>query len=407
MRLKPLILFAIATTGAASSAHAQGMPAVPTAAGSREFHFGARTTVTYETNVARANAATAATRGIEPEDVAIRPEATVSISQPLGQQMLFLKGSGGYDFYRRNTQLNRQRVDLTGGAAARLLSCQETVFGGYRAAQSELQDLDLGSSKNLMQTTSVGAGLQCGRPNSLQGNLVVQKQQVKNSAASREVSDADNKSATAMLSYGRPSLGTAMLLFGYSDAQFPNRVLPARPVGDGFFTQTVGLGYERAFGSRIHVNGMLSRTKLKREFAPAGLPLKLTSTTYLATAEYSPSSRLKLTVDAARDVRPSQRTGKLYDINTSYGGVLRYKLGTRITVAGGDRYERIVSNTDTASALAVVTRSRTNTIFGSVTYRQSDRTSFLLDVRHEDRKTNLPSFDYTDTRVGLSADVTF
>jgi hypothetical protein len=403
MRLKPLILVAVATTGAASSAQGQTMPTVPVVAAKREMLFGVRAGVTYETNVAHANAAAAAARGLEQEDTSFRPQATVSIAQPVGQQMLFLQGSGGYDFYRRNTRLNRERIDVTGGGFARLLSCQETLFSGYRAQQSELQDLDLGTTKNLQQTSSLGLGVQCGRPNSLQTSVIVQKQQIKNSAETRKISDADNKSAALAISYGRPSLGKATLLYSYADAQFPNRALPGRPIGDGFFTETFGLGYERKFASRLKLSGVLSRTHLKREFAPSGLPLKLTSTTYAATAEYRPSRRLQVTAEAGRQVRPSQRTGKLYDIATLYSGVVRYNIGTRFTLSAGDNYERVNSNTDTASVLDVVTRSRSKTVFGGVTYRQSERASLLFDVRQEDRTTNLPSFNYTDTRVGLEA----
>ncbi|MBL8770969.1 MAG: outer membrane beta-barrel protein [Phenylobacterium sp.] len=407
MRLRPLIFVAVATAGASFQAAAQVMPTVPAAAAQREVKIGVRAGVTYDSNVARADRATAIARDIKAEDYTFRPQAVVSITQPVGQQMLVLQGAGGYDFYRHNTRLNRQRVDVTGAGVSRVLGCQETVFASYRASQSELQDLDLGTSKNLLKTNGVGVGIACGRPDSLQGNIVVQKTQAKNSAGTRKLSDSDGKVLAMTLAYGRPSLGTATVLYTYSDAQFPNRIIPGRPVGDGFFTETLGLGYERQFGQRILVSGMVSRTELKREFAPPGLPLKLTTTTYVGSAEYRPSNRLTISADVARQIVPSQRTGKLYDITTAYNGVIRYELGTRFTISAGDSYLRSTSNTDTISAMSVITRSRANTIFGSIAYRQSERTSFLFDVRQEDRKTNLVNFNYNDTRVGLSAEVSF
>lgn len=414
MRLGPLILAAVATTGTAASAWGQTVPSPPTSA-SREFKIGLRSTVAYETNVARANATTANSRALVPEDVYVLPQATASVSQPIGQQVLFLTGSAGYAFYRHNTRLNRQRIDLSGGAAARYFSCQETLFGSYKAAQSDLEDLDAGTSKNLQRSSGVGVGLSCGRPNGIQGSVSAQKVQSKNSAATRATSDTDSQIFAVTVAYGRPSLGTASLVYSYADSQFPNRVLPGRPIGDGFFTETIGLGYQRSISSRLQVSGNLSRTNLKREFAPPGLPLKLSSTTYAASAQYRPSSRLSVELDAARSIRPSQRTGKLYDINTAYNGVIRYDVGTRITVAVGDSYSRANSNTDTSAPLPtptpvplqVITKSHSNSVFGSITYRQSDRASFVLDVRQEDRKTDLPQFNYTDTRVGLTADFQF
>ena len=73
----------------------------------------------------------------------------------------------------------------------------------------------------------------------------------------------------------------------------------------------------------------------------------------------------------------------------------------------GGRIVDIKSNPDTLSARAVVTSARTKSAFASVRYAQSRRANLVLDVRYDDRNTNLPDFNYTSTRVGLTAEIGF
>jgi hypothetical protein len=84
-----------------------------------------------------------------------------------------------------------------------------------------------------------------------------------------------------------------------------------------------------------------------------------------------------------------------------------YKLGTRFILSGGGRRAETNSNADTAVIGPVLTKSRENAVFASVRYRQSERASLLFDVRRVDRKTDIPSFDYSSTRFGLTLDVSF
>jgi hypothetical protein len=81
----------------------------------------ATTIASYNSNVAHSDAALAAQRGVTLADSIISPGVSIDLSLPVGLQQVFLKGSAAYSIYARNTQLNSQDVDLTGGfAAARL-----------------------------------------------------------------------------------------------------------------------------------------------------------------------------------------------------------------------------------------------------------------------------------------------
>ncbi|MBL8554519.1 MAG: hypothetical protein JNL41_09595 [Phenylobacterium sp.] len=401
-----LALGAAVGTAAAGASIAQQMPAITV--GQRVLEFGASAQAFYDSNVARGSDALARRRGLEKDDTTFRPSVSANIVQPLGQQAVFLTGSAGYDFHRKNTRLDRGRADVTGGATGRVGPCQPLITAGYRAGQSDLADADDLTVRNLQQSTSVQTGLTCGRPIGPGLQAMVGRQQVKNSAALRKTSDADTETASVSLTYTHPSLGQAGVIWNYSGTEFPNRIIPGRPVGDGFFTSSYGVSYSRNFGPRLTVDGLAQRTQVKREFAPPGTPRKFTSTTYGANAKYRFGQRIEVEAHALRQVKPSNRPEKLYDVVTSGEVLANYRLGSRYKINLGHRIEDLDSNADlSASARPVVTASRTNTTYGGVTYRQSDRLSFIFDVRHERRKTDLPDFNYSSNRIGITANVGF
>jgi hypothetical protein len=399
---------AVCTAGAGASV-AQQMPAMQ-AGGQRTFEFGAKVDAFYDSNLARASDAVAARRGLKKEDYVARPAVTANVVQPVGQQIIFLTGNAGYDFHRENKELDRGRADISGGVAGRVGPCQPILGASYKAAQSDLTDTeDLTSVKNLQETTTMQAGLTCGRPIGPGFVLSAQKSQFKNSAADRETSDSDTQNLTMAVNYTHPSLGAASVLYSYASSEFPNRIIPGRPVGDGFFQTSYGVSYKRNFGPRLNVDGVVSRTTVKREFAPPGVDQKFTSTTYAANANYRFGQRINFQLHGVRSVQPSNRAEKVYDILTSGEVVANYRLGSRYNIKVGHLIEDRDSNADTTvpTTRPTVTKSRLNATYAAVRYQQSDRLSLELDVRREDRKTDLPDFNYTSNRIGISANVGF
>ncbi len=404
MRLRRLAfrvaLLAVPATGALAQ------DALPQVDNKRRTDVSVSVTTIYDTNVARAGDVPALRRGVRQEDTVFRPAITLDLIQPLGRQAVFVRGSAGYDFYRRNTQLDRRRADLTAGYTIQLGICQPTAFAGYRAFQSEFETSDVGVVKNLVEATSLAAGLQCGRGLGPGLMVVGRREDTKNSAKIQEEVDTTTKNLTVQLSYNNPALARVGVVYVYADNQFPNRIIPTLPVGDGFITTTYGLSLGRDIGARLSLDGVLSRTVVKREFAPPGLPQKFESNTYEGNLTYRVSSRLDLQGHASRAVRPSSQVGKLYDIVTEGEVAAAYKLGSRYTITLGG----IVRDLDSASdALVrpVITDARSYIAYGSVGYRTSRGVRLLLDVRQEDRTTNLPDFNYIANRVGLTAQMAF
>ena len=404
MQLRRFVLGVVGCACGAMPAGAQMLPAV---VGERQIHANLNVATIYEDNFSRSSKILAAQRGIKQNEVTVRPQVNVDVVQPVGQQIVYLRGGAGYDFHRFNNQLDRARADLQGGYVTTISLCQASVYGNYRAGQSDLALLDSPGVKNLSQVTGTAAGVQCGRPGSFVGGMTVQRTEAKNSAAIQKEADSTVETLSAQLGYSNSTIGQVGLTYAYSNNEFPNRLIPGRPVGDGFFTQTFGVTAERQFNSRLKATAAAGRTTVKREFAPAGTDLKFTSSTYSALVNYRLGNRLTFELSGDRAVIPTARAGKLYDIATT--GELRgtYRFGSRYMVSLGGRVEDIKSNPDTTLARPIVTDARTKTAFGSITYSQSRRASLVLDVRYDDRNTNLPDFNYTSTRVGITAEVGF
>lgn len=406
MRLRTLALGAILSAGG-GAAVAQQAPQVPDIVPERQWKVDARVSAYYDTNVARTSKAAAAARGLKQEDYVVTPLLAANIVQPVGRQALFLDGLVAYDFYDRNETRDRRRYNVTGGATGVVGPCRPIVYGTYRALQSDLADIDLATVNNEQTSKGLAAGVQCGRGVGLGGGVTVQRIDVKNSADRLVVQDYTAETLFTTLSYSAPSLANLSVFYSHASNEYPNRIIPGRPVGDGFFTETVGGRVERKFGARLNAGASLSATRLKREFAPPGQKQKFTATTYQGDASYRAGTRLLLSVNAARNVRPSDRPGKLYDIAEQLEGSARYRLGSRFNVTLGHLYSDVASNVDTLAAGLVVTNSRTNSTYGQVEFRAVGNSSLTFDVRHERRDTNLPSFNYTSTRVGLTAAYSF
>lgn len=383
---------------------AQEMPTVQT---KREWKVGVRAESYYDNNISRSSSLLTSQRNLSKDDYVLLPAVTATLVQPFGRQSVFLNGDVGYAFHRYNDELNRRRAKVSGGVGGILGPCRPVLFGSYQAAQSDLANLDIGTTKNLQQVFATGVGAQCARSSGPGASFMVQRSDVKNSALRVKESDTTTEVANVQLLYSRPTLGTFSAGFGYSSSEFPNRIIPGRPVGDGFFTQSYFVGYSRKIGQRLTVTGQGGLTHLKREFSPTGTDQSFNSKTYSGDVTYGLGERIEFEVRGSRAIMPSQQVGKTFDKTTKADALVRYKAGDRLSFEGGYSWQKINSNADTASALLVVTNAETDAIYGNVSFSPNDRLSLSLNVRYEERDANLPQFTYTATRIGVSAQTSF
>lgn len=371
--------------------------------------FGLQGKVLQDSNVARASDALAATRGITQEDTILTPTLTFDVLVPVSRQSIYLNGSAGYDFYRKNNQLNRERMKAEGGVNSQLGPCQGTLFGGYARAQSDLQDLVLLDPENVLETKDVGVELTCARATGLGASVSASQKWGDNSNLVQHQADFETKSLTASAFYSRPSFGSLSVFVSHEETKYPNR--GSLPSGaSGYELQAVGMTFERKIGSRLQgrISAALS-TVDQSSNALSGTSDTFDGPTYGGSLTFRPSDRLEAILDYERKVVPSTRIGKLYDLDESVRLEGRYKFGSRVTAAVGGQLRKVESEDAflVTGPSILLSDSETKILFGSLTFKQSQRLSFVLDVVHEEREANLPIFEYSATRVGASVGVAF
>lgn len=377
----------------------------------RKLDFGVRLAARHDSNLARSNATTAAVRGITPEDYIFTPAATFDLVLPVSRQSFFVRGSAGYDYYRENTQLNSARYDVESGLNGRFGACSGTVMTAYHRSQSDLQDLTIVNPKNVLELTNLTAQVGCQRQAGLGVSGSVGHVWATNSNRIQSQSDYEADQASAELSYGRPTLGSLTTFLQYQKTEYKDAG-PLLGRQNGYELLAGGVSYERRIGSRLQGRVSVSQSQVD----PIGiLPGgggggdSYSGVTYSGDLTYRPTDRMEAMFEYSRAIVPSTQRGTLYDLDESYRLSGKYKVGSRIVaMLGGERRESTAEGTLGGPPIGGnFTESRTVSLFGSLSFQQNDRLSYLLDIIHEERTTNDPRFDYSATRIGLTADVAF
>jgi len=365
-----------------------------------------RARVTYDSAAARSSDAIAAARGLEEEDVIGDILATFNVKRPVGRQQLFAQGSVGYDFHQQNTQLNRERINVTAGVSRQVGPCAAKGSGGYARSQSDLEDLNLEAVKNVLERRSVQVGLACSRVIGIAPTFSFSQDWVENSAATRQQANSDSITGRIGLGYSRPVLGSVSVYGEYRESTFPNRLILVNGelIQDGFEVYSGGVQYDRALGSRLAGSISAAYTSLRPE-APGvngydGL-------TYGASLSYRPTSRLSTNLAFTRDTRPSNRLDSTYDLHELLSLQANYKIGYRLSLSlGGSRSTNKVQGAALVPGIDV-RDEETRAIFGAVSMKVNEHVALSLDARHQERDADLSGFDYRSEQIGLTATAGF
>lgn len=378
-----------------------------TAEDTRKLDVGLRARVERDTNVAQSSENLAQLRGLTPEDTIFTPSLNVDISIPVSRQTLFLRGAGGYTFYDKNTRLNRARVNVVGGAVGRAGPCAATVSGGLLIGQTELTDVALAALvENLQKTKTVALNVSCSRETGLGVVFSGSKDWSDNSLALLSSAESERASYMGGITYSRPTLGMVTLFANHQKTEYPNRfVVPG--LHDGYELDAYGVTFSRQLGARIQGTITASYTKVNPAISALIGSNDFSGATYSGSLTYRASDRLRAKGDFYRSITPSIGLGQQYNLQTGYGLSVDYDIGSRILLTVGGGYNESEANGRAAPSPLVLTDSTNTTVFGALRYRHSDRLSFTLDARWQERDANAPQFDYTSNRVGVAADVAF
>ena len=363
----------------------------------------------YDDNVARSSAAVAAARGIKPSDEIFRPSVRLALAQPFGRQSLFLNATTGYDFYRVNPVLNRERLSFDGGAATNFGPCSQTFSGSYSRSQSDLALLALNnvvtSVRNLTTSKSVGVNGSCGRSIGFAETFGVSEDWESNSS---NALSPGSKTFTLSggLAYRRPSFGSLSTFGSYSRTLFdkPSFLPPNFPFSNGFKLYAGGVTYARRVGARLSGSASVSYSQLSPDAVGS---IGFRGLTYSFTGNYAVSQRLQGMVKFSRHASPSTRIGGTFSIDQTLLGEIDYALGRRWNLKlGASR----IDNDYRGNAISPgtdLTKQTLDTIFGSASYRLLRHVTVSLNVSHDQRDANLSGFTYASNKVGLTASTSF
>lgn len=373
----------------------------------RRLDFGARATVLHDSNVSRSNTTLADDRGITPADVIFTPSLTFDLLWPLGRQSFFANGAVGYDFYNKNDQLNSDRLNLTSGLNGQAGPCMGTVQGGFSRSRNDLQDLTLTNPENIRDVTSANLSISCSRGFGFGVSLSAGHEWASNSNAVQAQSDYETSTGQIGLTYGRPTLGTLTVFATRQRTQYDT--LPGLMSNPGYDMTAMGVSFERRLGARIQGTVSFSYSMVESLRSGPGATDDFDGPTYGGDLVFRPTDRIETTLNYSRSVVPSNSFGKLYDVQEDVRLGARYELSSRFQIGAGLAYLDSKSEGPTLgnAPSILLTDSRTKVAFASLTFKQSQRTSLRLDVTREEREADVPAFEYSTTRVGLTADVAF
>jgi hypothetical protein len=354
--------------------------------------------VTHHSNVVHGNSVTAAARGLTPEDVVIQPKLSVNLDRALGRERVFLHADVGYDFYTRNSILNRENIATSGGVSSDLHICAVTTDGGYARHQSDLAEVGLVQAVNVETLLNARMSASCLPASVLSPFFSFQWSQTRNTAISRKPSDSDNIGAQGGVRYRMGSFGSVGGNVGWQHVTFPD-VLPALAgtTQGGYNLYDAELTAKRELGTRLSFDVGIGYNKVVSD--SVGIP-DFGGATYKFEGTYEPSSRLHFVASYDHSVKPERRFGAGYSLTSLVSVGASYKIGPRGSFSlQASQRKRDPRGTSTVGAAAE--RERTDIVSATLRYDLATHANVGMDVEREERHAEIATFNYSDTRIGI------
>ena len=394
--MAPVLGLSLLSLGTA--AHAQVVP-------ERRLDIGISLLNSYESNILRLPRGVAAPPGQSRDDLRATPAITIDLQQPLGRQSVFLAGSVGYDFYRKNDQLERERIELTGGANLAAGPCTSRLALSYGRQQSDLADILAGERQVNTQTrTSYGAQLGCGGFGPLEPTFAYEHERVKNGDPFRRNGNTTQDVYSVGLNYARPVFGKIGVSTSYLTSRYDRTADLPPGLSNSIKTYTAGLNFQRQIGSQLTGTASLGVTRVDPSLP--GVP-GFRGLSYSADLTFTPGTRLQAAVGISREAQQPNLLNISYAIVDSYRGELRYALGNRIQLTTGlDYSRRSLRDSALTPGTVLLTEDRRLLLFAGASYRAGDRLTFSLDGRSEQRRSDFRELNYNNYTVALTTRLT-
>ncbi|ODP36472.1 outer membrane beta-barrel protein [Sphingomonas turrisvirgatae] len=409
LKMQAACLGVVAATVMASGTQAQAQEA--SAAGStfgtptREVNIELAGEATYDSNIARSNAAGAAARGLEREDVRFSPSIEADLTLPTGPAVVTLAATVAYDFHARNSQLDRERLNLQAGAASKFAMCDVGVQGGYSRRQNDLGDLSIipgdpeGSAVNVQDVARIGGSVSCG--SIIRPTAYIDYRTTRNSADQRKISDVNLLTYGGGVSYRSPAFGILTAFVGRTEFDYPDRRAFAGAL-QGFDLMMYGLRLDRRLGTQLQFNGQIYYVNVN---AASGLGDSFDGLNWDAAASLRLGANAQLTVSAAKIVDASSAFNLRAAKVSTYGATLDYVFSPLLRGSlYATRRERDFATDPLLPVLILLNDDRTTEVGARLDYTIGRRIGLNLAAGYQDRDADVAVYDYSAFRatVGVS-----
>ncbi|MCE7798529.1 outer membrane beta-barrel protein [Sphingobium sufflavum] len=365
--------------------------------------------VRHDSNAARASEANAAARGLVQADERVAPSLNFDLSVPLGPHKASLAGEVGYTFYRRNTQLNRERIAAEGEVALNLPVCDPKFSANYSRRQSDLGEIGIinatgtDSVRNTETIRGGGVTIACGKDIGLRPTVSADYKSASNTQSVRRLNNHEITTYLGGIGYVHPSVGELLVFAQKRITRFPNQTLVTGG-RDGYDVTAYGARFTRNIGSRLR--GTVEITKVDLSPRRAGVA-QFDNINWSADVVATISSRLQLHASTSKEVTSPLAVNALYHAARHYAVDGDYALSSRLNLKLG--YTR--QNRDFYGVLPslgpVLTNDTNELLFSALQFELNRRLQFTLEAGHERRDANDSFFNYRNTRFGLRTDFSF
>ena len=384
----------------------------------------------YDSNMLRLGDGFTPSNGGQRHDLQISPLVSASLGLPIGRQQVFVAGSLGRDIYVNNNQLNRNRYSLGAGvnirAASRCTATAAVDLNSRQALITEVAEL----VPNLQETLSYGATALCQSPAGLGFGAAVRRIEFRNDAVARRPLDYNSLAFNGQLSYALGNIGRFSASGALTKIEYKNRpiILPGGNADtDALDILSGRFGFQREIGSRLSLNLGFSYLesrpvpKTVLQLSPAVPPAlpgavlapfsreKFSGLGYDGAIIYRPSSRLTATLQANRNVQASANVLAQYQVFTSIGGDLDYRLGSAISIGGGATFDK--RKYFNGILLPNVTGRRVqddiSRVYGNIGYAPVKLYTLGLELSYQKRKSLPVEFSFDSFAAILSLRVNF
>lgn len=355
----------------------------------------------YDSNILRTNDR----RSQGPRDnQSVTPRVVVNLDRNFGRQHVFLSGTAGYVYNSRFRFLDREEINLNGGASLKFGGrCRADLGTSYFRAQSDLEDLG-GPIRNTVAVQDYSLAVECPRSAGLYPKITASYARTSNSLTRRE-RDQDVVGGRASLVYTKPSLGGLEAFFEYSRINRPNRVgANDVPFQDLTEVTTWGARYQRSLGV-LTFDANIGRTHANPKSA---LVAGFTGLTFGSSLTYQRSNLGSIRVRAERSVSARGNVGSSFYISDEVGASIRRQFSPRTSAGANVSYgKRTFRGED--NDLFNGPRGRDRLFESSVDarHRLGRRIAVTVAGRYRTRNAQNDLYDYSSTQATVGASISF